>query len=220
MSQGSALPPHGAPQFRAPAPAAPAAPPLPTAPPLVPSPAGWTGPAPTGGALPTAPTGPGVLAPSMVRPGPPQRPAVVTLACCLSVVASLQWICGLALAWVAAAVATGTFAQIGDDGALFHVLHRFDHRLLDGLAVPLFGFPLLSVVTGFAILSPRPRARLLHTAVGLAALLWAGWWLREDLLWWFSAAWYVVVACAVLWTQGATAWYHQRPAHEGPRPAA
>jgi hypothetical protein len=145
---------------------------------------------------------------------------VVTLACCLSVVASLQWICGLALAWVAAAVGTGTFAQIGDDGALFHILHRFDHRLLDGLAIPLFGFPLLSVVTGFAILSPRPRARLLHTAAGLAALVWAAWWLRDDLLWWFSAAWYVVVACGVLWTPGATAWYHWRSDHQASRPPA
>lgn len=142
--------------------------------------------------------------------GPPQRPAVVALGCTLAVVASLQWICGLSLLWVAAAVGSNTFDAAGDNGAVFHILSRFEYRMIDGLAVPLYLFPLASLVTGFLVLSRRPWARLAHTVVGLAALAWAAWWLQDNLLWWFSAAWYVVVGCLVLWTPGATAWYRWR----------
>jgi hypothetical protein len=142
--------------------------------------------------------------------GPPQRPAVIALGSSLAVVASLQWICGLSLFWVVATVGTGAFAQIGDNGAVFHILNRFNYRMLDGLALPLYLFPLASFVTGFLVLSRRRWARTVHTALGLVALAWAAWWLRDDLLWWFSAAWYVVVACLVLWTPAATAWYRWR----------
>jgi hypothetical protein len=145
-----------------------------------------------------------------VAAGPPQRPAVIALACSLAVVASLLWVCGLSLLWVTAVIGTGTFAQIGDNGAVFHILNRFNYRMLDGLAVPLYLFPLASFTTGFLILSRRRWTRTLHAAVGLAALGWAAWWLQDNLLWWFSAAWYVVVACLVLWTPGATAWYRWR----------
>ncbi len=144
-------------------------------------------------------------------PDPPQRPAVIALACTLAVMGSLQWICALSLLWVTASVGAGAFAEVNDNGALFHVLNRFNSRMLDGLALPLYLFPLASAVTGFLLLSRRPWTRTLHTAVGAAALAWAAWWLREDLLWWFSAAWYVVLACLVLWTPGATAWYRWRP---------
>ena len=140
----------------------------------------------------------------------PQRPAVIALGGSLAVVASLLWICGLSLLWVTATIGTATFADIGDNGAVFHILNRFNYRMLDGLAIPLYAFPLASFATGFLILSPRPWARVLHTAVGAAALAWAAWWLQDDLLWWFSAAWYVVVSCLVLWTPAATAWYHWR----------
>jgi hypothetical protein len=136
---------------------------------------------------------------------------VIALACSLAVVASLLWICGLSLLWVTAVIGTGTFAQIGDNGAVFHILNRFNYRMLDGLAVPLYLFPLASFTTGFLLLSRRPWTRTLHSVVGLVALAWAAWWLQDNLLWWFSAAWYVVVACLVLWTPGATAWYRWRP---------
>lgn len=177
MSQGFAPPPSGAPQFQAPAPAVPLA--------GRPAPPVW----------------------SPAQAGPPQRPAVIALACTLAVLGSLQWICALSLLWVSATVGTGAFAQLGDTGAVFHILNRFSYRMLDGLAVPLYLFPLASIVTGFLVLSRRPWTRLVHSGVGLAALGWAAWWLQDNLLWWFSAAWYVVVACLVLWTPGATAWY-------------
>jgi hypothetical protein len=205
MSQGFAPPPSGAPQFQAPAPVQP---PRPYAPaPGLPAPV--QPPSPPGQRYPLTP----------VVAGPPQRPAVIALACSLAVVASLLWICGLSLLWVTAVVGTGTFAEMGDTGAVFHILNRFNYRMLDGLAVPLYLFPLASFTTGFLLLSRRRWTRTLHTAVGLAALVWAGWWLQNNLLWWFSAAWYVVVACLVLWTPGATAWYRWRaPAHFGPHP--
>jgi hypothetical protein len=143
---------------------------------------------------------------------------VIALACSLAVVASLLWICALSLLWVAAVIGTGTFAQIGDNGAVFHILNRFNSRMVDGLAVPLYLFPLASFTTGFLILSRRRWTRMLHSAVGLAALAWAGWWLQGNLLWWFSAAWYVVVACLVLWTPGASAWYRWREPEPRPLP--
>jgi hypothetical protein len=197
MSQGFAPPPSGAPQFQAPPPHQP---PLPY-PPFPDLPVE---------ARPRALPGPRNPAPPTAA-GPPQRPAVIALACSLAVVASLLWVCGLSLLWVTAVIGTGTFAQIGDNGAVFHILNRFNYRMLDGLAIPLYLFPLASFTTGFLILSRRRWTRALHTAVGLVALAWAGWWLQDNLLWWFSAAWYVVVACLVLWTPGATAWYRWRP---------
>ncbi len=223
MSQGYAPPPHGAPQFQAPR-AAPPPPGYPTQP-QRPGPQGypqgsWTvghpqAPAPS--VHDPRPDYPAVQqprhGPQPAQPGPtgpPQRPAVIALASTLAVLGSLQWICALSLLWVTATVGVGTFAQIGDTGALFHILSRFNARLLDGLAVPLYLFPLASLVTGFLVLSRRPWTRLVHTLLGLAALAWAAWWLQDNLLWWFSAAWYVVVSCFVLWTPGATAWYRWR----------
>ena len=221
MSPGSAPPPYGAPGFQAPPPAigpSPAAPPPPIAP-------GFQAPPPGPGpsrAVPPPPEAvppPGWYAAGWAQPAHtgtpmPARPAVIALACTLAVVASLQWICVLSLLWVTAATTTSTFAELGDNGALFHILNRFNYRMLDGLAIPLYGFPLISLVTGFLLLARRPWARLLHTLAGLAALVWAAWWLQDNLLWWFSAAWYVVLACVVLWTPAATAWYRWRPAEQ------
>lgn len=192
MSQGFVPPPYGAPQFQ---------------PPHAPGPQ-LQGAVPAYQLVPLAgQVAPAPWAPTIPLPGPPQRPAVIALASSLAVTASLQWICGLSLLWVSVAVGSSTFDQLGDNGAVFHVMRRFEDRMLDGLAVPLYLFPLASLVTGFLVLSRRSWARLAHTVVGLAALAWAAWWLQDNLLWWFSGAWYVVVACLVLWTPGATAWY-------------
>ncbi|GAA1827555.1 hypothetical protein ACFFOM_14745 [Microlunatus capsulatus] len=212
---GYAPPPQGAPQFRAPgeAVADPWGQPAPWA-------AGPSGPTPRpapaeGVPLEVLRALPAPLAPTAQPSGPPQRPAVIALACTLAVLGSLQWICALSLLWVTATVGTGAFAEANDDGALFHVLNRFNYRMLDGLAVPLYLFPLASLVTGFLVLSRRLWSRVVHTGVGAVALAWAAWWLRDDLLWWFSAAWYVVVACLVLWTPAATAWYRWRADDHG-----
>ena len=150
--------------------------------------------------------------------GPPQRPAVIALGSTLAVMASLQWICGLSLFWVAATITVDAFAEVDDTGALFHSLSRFTYRMLDGLAVPLYLFPLASMVTGFLVLSRRRWTRVVHTAVGLVALAWSAWWLQDNLLWWVGPAWYVLVACLVLWTPAATAWYRWPGAGARPQP--
>ena len=208
---GYAPPPQGAPHFRAPGE---------DHPPALP---GWaqqpSGPATDGPSRP-APAAevplevlrslPAPTAPGAEPTRPPQRPAVIALGCTLAVLGSLQWVCALSLLWVTASVGTGAFAEVNDDGAVFHILNRFNYRMLDGLAVPLYLFPVASIVTGFLVLSRRPWTRAAHTAVGVVALAWAAWWLQNQLLWWFSAAWYVVVACLVLWTPAASAWYRWR----------
>ncbi|SDT37230.1 hypothetical protein SAMN04488543_4008 [Friedmanniella luteola] len=202
---GYAPPPQGAPHFEAPGWTGH---PTPSAPPALPGGQAFPG-YPRAGQAPVPP--PPLPGPVSAGPvGPPQRPAVIALGCTLAVLGSLQWICGLSLLWVTATVGTGAFAEVNDNGAVFHILNRFDARMLDGLAVPLYLFPLASLVTGFLVLSRRPWTRLAHSAVGLVVLAWAAWWLRDDLLWWFSAAWYIAVACLVLWTPAATAWYRWR----------
>lgn len=146
-------------------------------------------------------------APVPLRPLPDQRPAVVAIAATLAVTAALQFVCGLGLAWVTATVGADQLSTTGSEGGLFHVLQRFNYRMLDGLAWPLFGLPGASIVTGLLLLRRRPWTRLLHTGLGVLALGWSAFWLRDNLLWWLSPALYVVVACLLLWTPAANSWY-------------
>lgn len=135
------------------------------------------------------------------------RPGVIAIGATLAVTASLQWICGLGLLWVIATVGADELSRAGEEGAIFHILNRFGYRMIDGLVWPLFGFPLLSFVTGLLVLKPRTWTRIVHSALGLAAVVWSAWWLRDHLVWWVSAAVYIAVACAVLWTPAASRWY-------------
>ena len=151
-------------------------------------------------------------------PGGVQRPALVTLALTLAVTASLLWVCGLSLFGVVALAGTDAMTTAGDDGVVFHMLDEFVLRMGDGLWVPLYGFPVASVVTGFLLLSGRPWARVAHSAVGVASLGWAGWWLRDSLLAWVVVAVYVGIAVAVLWAPSVGRWYasRARPRVAGP----
>ena len=152
-------------------------------------------------------------------PAEPERPATITLATTLAVTASLQWLCGLSLLWLLASSGTRSLAQAGSEGVIFHLLNRFDDRMLDGLALPLYGFPLLSFVTGTLVPVQRPWTRLAHTAVGLAALAWSAWWLRDNLFWWVVAATYITLSCVFLWTPAATRWYTRAGTGPAARPA-
>lgn len=136
-----------------------------------------------------------------------QRPAVIGMAATLAVTASLQWICGLSIAWLLAAVGSQDLGRTGLDGALFHELQRFHYRMIDGLAWPLYLFPLASFTSGFIVLVRRPWARIAHTAVGVAALAWSAWWLWDSLLWWIAPAVYILVACLILWLPAVGRWY-------------
>lgn len=143
---------------------------------------------------------------------PTQRPAVIGMAATLAVTASLQWICCLSFAWLMAAVGAESLGTDGLDGGIYHALQRFHYGMIDGLAWPLYLFPTASFVTGFILLVRRPWARILHTAVGAAALAWSAWWLYEaSLLWWIAPAVYIAVACLILWLPGVTRWYRSAP---------
>lgn len=135
---------------------------------------------------------------------------VIGLATTLAVTASLLWVSALTLAWLVAAGAGEALQQSGDTGLAFHVLDSFSDRMLDGLAVPLYLFPLASLVTGFLLLIRQGWVRVLHSTVGVLALAWSAWWLRHSLLEWASVAVYVGVAVGVLWTPAATRWYARR----------
>jgi hypothetical protein len=181
--------------------------PPPVAPPLVSDDLLRRLPPPVGGPHPTPTSGAGV-----------QRPALVTLAVTLAVTASLLWVCGLSLFGVVALAGTDAMATAGDDGVVFHTLDEFVLRMGDGLWVPLYGFPVASIVTGFLLLSGRPWARIAHSVVGLASLGWTGWWLRDSLLAWVVVAVYVGTAVAVLWAPSVGRWYasRTRPGTTGP----
>jgi hypothetical protein len=140
----------------------------------------------------------------------------VTIAATLAITASLQWIAGLTLAWLVALAVTDSLPSGGPEGPVFHLFNRFQARMLDGLAIPLYLFPLASLVTGFLVVARRPWTRIAHTVVGFAALGWSAWWLSSNLIWWLVPAAYVLVACLMLWTPTVSRWYgwrSDRPPH-------
>jgi hypothetical protein len=154
--------------------------------------------------LPPPPVGYGT-----VPTGQSQRPAGITIAATLAVTGSLQWICGLSFVWLAAIAGADSLSRSGIEGAVFHLLHRFDVRMTDGLAAPLYLFPVAALLSGFLILWQRPWTRIAHTAIGVAALGWSAWWLQNHLLWWCVAALYILIGCLLLWTPAASRWYQR-----------
>ncbi|GAA3563885.1 hypothetical protein GCM10022197_19300 [Microlunatus spumicola] len=182
------------------------------------APTGWAGPPPPWPGAPVTDEQlrrlppPGPLPP---RAGAPvvvdQRPAVIGLAVTLAVTGSLLWVCGLSLFGVVALAGIQAMSPVGDEGVVFHTLDQFVLRMGDGLWVPLYGFPVASIVTGFLLLSRRPWTRLAHSGVGVASLAWAAWWLRDSWLSWVVVALYVGLAVAVLWAPSVGRWYDGRP---------
>ena len=199
--------PHGAPQFGPPG--NPPAAPYPTAP----IPTGYRGDPYGGPPRPPVPV-PGWPVPLQPYGAPPrqQRPAVIAMAATMTVTASLQWLCALSLAWLVATAGASGLSTTDAEGALYHILRRFHLRMIEGLALPLYGFPTLAFFLGFVVLAPRGWARLALTLTGVAALAWSAWWLRNDFLWWLPIATYIGIVCLILWTPGATQWYRQRRA--------
>jgi len=193
--------PHGAPQFSPPG-----------SQPTTPIPYGYR-PDPYGG--PPVPPAP-VPAWPVAQPYAPairrQRPAVIAMAATMTVTASLQWLCALSLAWLVATAGAAGLSTTDAEGAFYHILRRFHLRMIEGLALPLYGFPTLAFFLGFVVLAPRVWARLALTLTGVAALVWSAWWLRNDILWWLPIATYIGIVCLILWTPGATQWYRQRAA--------
>lgn len=157
---------------------------------------------------------PGFLPPVLAL----QRPAVVAMSATMTVTASLQWICALSFAWLVATAGASNLALQGSEGSLFHLLHRFHISMVDGLAWPMYGIALLAFFAGFLVLAPRPWARWVLTGTGLLALGWSAWWLQDNLIWWLAPALYILIACLILWTPGASRWYRQRGRVDPNRP--
>jgi hypothetical protein len=157
--------------------------------------------------------GPQQLAPPpapLQRPRPMQRPAVIGMAASMAVTASLLWVCALATAWLFAVAGQQGLASGSEfDGRVLLALNHFSSRLLDGLALPLFGLPALAFVAGFVLLARRGWARIVFTATGFGSLGWAAWWLHANFIWWLAPALYILVACMIVWTPAATAWYRE-----------
>jgi hypothetical protein len=144
----------------------------------------------------------------------PQRPGVVGLAATMAATASLQWVCVLSFLWLVATAGAAQLSTSGVDGGIYHILNRFNYRMLDGLAWPLYLFPVISFVLSFLLLARRSWARLAFTLTGAAAVLWSAWWLRDELLWWLGPAGYIAASVVVLWTGEANRWYAWQPASD------
>jgi hypothetical protein len=135
---------------------------------------------------------------------------VIAIAATMTVTASLQWICLLSFAWLVATAGAASLSTTDVEGALYHMLRRFHLRMIEGLALPLYGFPTVAFFLGFLILAPRTWTRLALTITGVGCLAWSAWWLRHDIVWWLPSAAYIAVVCLILWTPGASQWYRQR----------
>jgi len=170
------------------------------------------------GLSPGSAPGPVGPLPQGTAPRSPQRPAEITTACLLAVTASVEWLLGLSLAWLISGAVASTAPPGSSSGpGLEAMLTGFSGRMLDGLALPLYLFPLAWLTTGFLVLLPGRWPRIVHTLLGAVALAWSAWWLWDDLVWWLPAAAYVAVSCAFLWTPAASRWY-RRPAIGGVDP--
>jgi hypothetical protein len=142
------------------------------------------------------------------RPPWPQRPAVVAMSASMTVTASALWVCALALGWLlAAALQTRLQADQDFDGQVLILLNRFSARLLDGLAIPLFGLPAVAFVAAFLLLSGRRWAQVLYTVLGAATVGWLVWWLHDRWAWAAAPIAYVVISVVILWTPAAVRWF-------------
>jgi hypothetical protein len=133
------------------------------------------------------------------------------MAATMSVTASLQWIAALSLAWLLANEGIQQLNISGADGGIYHIMASFNFRMLDGLAWPLYLFPVASAVSGLVVLARRRWARIAFTVVGVAALGWSAWFLRDDLLWWLPPSAYIAVAVGIVWVPAANRWYGWMP---------
>ncbi len=184
----------------------------PNSPVAPPAPPGYS--QPTGGyaPLPAVPQPyPAVPQPTtyVVQPVPTvQRPAVIAMSASMTVTATALWVCALATGWLLAAASEARLAADQDfDGQILIVLNRFSARLFDGLAVPLFGFPVVAFVAAFLLLSGRRWAQLLYTLLGAATVGWLVWWLHDSWGWAVAPIAYVVISVGIVWTPAAVRWF-------------
>lgn len=152
---------------------------------------------------------PGQAPTYVIQPAPhPQRPAVIGMSASMTVTATALWVCALATGWLFAVAGQARLQASEDfDGQVLILLNRFSARLLDGLAIPLFGLPALAFVAAFLLLSGRRWAQLLYTVLGIGTVAWLAWWLHVSPGWAVAPIAYVVIAVGIVWTPGALRWY-------------
>ncbi len=142
---------------------------------------------------------------------PVQRPAVIGISASLTITASLLWIALLIFALLIAASVRATFSyEIQPDATIYHLADHFQVTMGSGLAIGLFGLPVLSVVSAFLLLVPRAWARISYSVLAAVTVGWSLWWLQASIGWWVPAAAYVALAAAICWTPGVGRWYADR----------
>jgi hypothetical protein len=148
-----------------------------------------------------------------LQPAPrPPRPAVIGMSASMTVTASALWVCALATGWLlAAAGQRGLQADQDLDGQVLIVLNRFSARLLDGLAVPLFGLPVLAFVAAFLLLSGRRWTQLVYSFLGALSVGWLVWWLHLSPGWAVAPIAYIATSVGIVWTPAAVGWFGRSP---------
>lgn len=139
-------------------------------------------------------------------PAEPQRPAMITLSLVLIVTGSLCWMALLGFVWIFVYVARDSFGYSGVEGAFYHLLERFHLRMMQGLAVVLFGAPGLAVVLSFFLLKRAAWPRIAMSALGVLSILAAGVMLSGQLHWLVPGVVYIAFACLILWTPAVSRW--------------
>jgi hypothetical protein len=143
---------------------------------------------------------------SSPAPKVPPRPAQVTVAITLGVTGSMVWVTGLALAWLFSQTLQRSLNYNGAAGPFYYMLERFQLRLVDGLAWPLFGFPIAAVVMAFFLLVRRRWPRIVYSVLGAASLLITTLMLHGDVTLVWPAIGYIAFTCVVLWSPSVTGW--------------
>lgn len=135
-----------------------------------------------------------------------QRPAMITLSLVLIVTGSLCWMALLGFVWIFVYVARDSFGYSGVEGAFYHMLERFHLRMLQGLAVVLFGAPGLAVVLSFFLLRRSQWPRIAINALAVVGVVACGILLADDLNWMIPGVVYIAFACLILWTPAVNRW--------------
>lgn len=140
---------------------------------------------------------------------------MIILSLVLIVTGSLLWMAALGFVWIFVYVARDSFGYSGVEGAIYHMLERFHLRMLEGLAVVLFGAPGLAVILSFFLLRPTAWPRIAVSALGVISVVVCGLMLPGDLNWLIPGAAYIAFACVILWTPAVSRWVRagRYPAH-------
>ena len=189
---------------------------------------------PPSGPMQPGPMQPGPIQPNPYEPqmqppagwqpgGPPQlsypaqpsqdanrRPVAVTLSCLLTVTASLQAVCAIAMVWLFIAAGAGSLDPTDPtEGPLFHILERANLALTNGLAAPLLGFPAASLIAGFLLLNRANWSRILNTVLGVAASVWMIIWKLDQPTLVAVPITYIAFCVLLLWLPGSNHWYRR-----------